>query len=45
MIADRRPIWLKVHVEGGAASPDWRLTVSGNGIGKPEGGSDKTIRG
>jgi PAS domain S-box-containing protein len=81
MIGDRRPISLKVHVEGGTASssqavsiglivtelvinalkhafpggrsdgtvtvtydlaePNWRLTVSDNGIGRPEGHSDK----
>jgi len=82
MIGDRRPISLKVDVEGGSASssqavsiglivtelvinavkhafphdrrdatvivaydlaePKWRLTVSDNGIGKPEGHSDRT---
>jgi two-component sensor histidine kinase len=82
MIGARRPISLKVHVEGGAASssqavsiglivtelvlnalkhafpgdrsggtvtvaydlaePNWKLTVSDNGIGRPEGHSDKT---
>jgi chemotaxis protein methyltransferase CheR len=82
MIGDRRPISLKVHVEGGTASssqavslglivtelvinalkhaflgdrsdgtvivaydlaePNWRLTVSDNGIGRPEGHPDKT---
>jgi PAS domain S-box-containing protein len=81
MIGDRRPISLKAHVEGGAASssqavsiglivtelvinalkhafpgdrsdgtvtvsydlaePNWRLTVSDNGIGRTEGHSDK----
>lgn len=82
MIGERRPISLKVQVEGGTASsseavsiglivtelvinalkhafpddrsdgtvivaydlaePNWRLTVSDNGIGRPEGHSDKT---
>jgi two-component sensor histidine kinase len=81
MIGDRRPISLKVHVEGTAspsqavsiglivtelvinafkhafpadrsdgtvivaynlADSNWRLTVSDNGIGRPEGNSDKT---
>jgi PAS domain S-box-containing protein len=85
MIGDRRPISLKVHVEGGTApssqavsvglivtelvinalkhafpddrsdgtvivaydlaEPNWRLTVSDNGIGRPEGHSDKTNAG
>lgn len=85
MIGDRRPISLKVRIEGGSASssqavsiglivtelvinalkhafPDdrrdgtvivaydlaglnWRLAVSDNGIGRPEGHSDKTIPG
>jgi two-component sensor histidine kinase len=82
MIGERRPISLKVRVQGGTASssqavsiglivtelvinaikhafpgdhrvgtvvvdydlaePNWRLTVSDNGIGRPEGGSDPT---